>query len=554
MKNYLSDVLKVKDLKNYGNKICIYAGVGSGKNFFIEHYLSGEDFEKGETEISEECGNILYVTSRRAKVDEIVAENVFKENIDDNYYNRLTVITYYGAEQILKYNKFSKERLKEFICSYKYLVIDEAHSIFTDSTFADSCFYVKALINYAIECGLIVILMTGTPAPIMKYVKTNKWEVIDCLQKCNNVLPRNVAIITRQQAFKIIEKDIKLHKKNIYMSNSAKDIIVGDNSIYNKLVSKYKFNKDEIAICMSDSKESELITDKKIKEINKQAYESLTKDKKLPEQINVLICTSRLKEGINILDEKVQAVFCESTLLTDVQQFMGRVRHGVNMLYIIRDAKQNYVSHNKIEADYCKKSEISNANSYINNIIMKKKTEEIDDYYFNKLVCPDLPLWLVVKDVNDFIKFIEDKYRYIRYNTITERFELYGARIQEEKRLVSEHKKEQVKLIENYFTGKDIVTITTNDNKGLSPENRKTIVSILEDNIDKEIAGDNKAIFMNSILDLLVEERVNARITKEKINDTNKILNNYHIKYFVESVKSRKKENRDKYVLVVKSK
>lgn len=67
---YLSEVLDVSQItKSSKRKFCIISGVGSGKNYFVENILRG-------------FGNILYISSRRAKVDEILANQDFDERID----------------------------------------------------------------------------------------------------------------------------------------------------------------------------------------------------------------------------------------------------------------------------------------------------------------------------------------------------------------------------------------------------------------------------------------------------------------------------------------
>ena len=68
-KKYLSDVLTADEIVSCKKqKIFIFSGVGSGKNYFVENVLS-------------EKGNILYISSRRAKVDEILFNGLGQERI-----------------------------------------------------------------------------------------------------------------------------------------------------------------------------------------------------------------------------------------------------------------------------------------------------------------------------------------------------------------------------------------------------------------------------------------------------------------------------------------
>ena len=64
-KKYISDVLDIdKLIEEYGNKIMLIAGVGSGKSTWVKDVLTQK-------------GNVLFITSRRAKVDEDIAHSCF---------------------------------------------------------------------------------------------------------------------------------------------------------------------------------------------------------------------------------------------------------------------------------------------------------------------------------------------------------------------------------------------------------------------------------------------------------------------------------------------
>ena len=61
---YISDVIGDIDdiVRQYGYKILIAAGVGSGKTYWVKNVLSKQ-------------GRVLFITSRRAKVDEDVRDS-----------------------------------------------------------------------------------------------------------------------------------------------------------------------------------------------------------------------------------------------------------------------------------------------------------------------------------------------------------------------------------------------------------------------------------------------------------------------------------------------
>lgn len=62
---YISDVFDIdKTIQKYGKKIMLIAGVGSGKSTWVKEVLTKK-------------GHVLFITSRRAKVDEDIENSTF---------------------------------------------------------------------------------------------------------------------------------------------------------------------------------------------------------------------------------------------------------------------------------------------------------------------------------------------------------------------------------------------------------------------------------------------------------------------------------------------
>ncbi len=122
MSQRLSDALKSIDIDKYGNKLCVVAGVGAGKN----HWVINELTQKG---------NVLLITSRRAVTDETLADN---DNAFEAY-----VKTALDAKQVVVFtnallaklirNSRSPQRLFTFKCRFDYVVIDLKHKSKMDS-------------------------------------------------------------------------------------------------------------------------------------------------------------------------------------------------------------------------------------------------------------------------------------------------------------------------------------------------------------------------------------------------------------------------------------
>lgn len=137
-KKYISDVLDIdKLIEKYGNKIMLIAGVGSGKSTWVKDVLTQK-------------GNVLFITSRRAKVDEDIAHSCFTSFVREQDGQRENLITNAKLGYILiNAHADMQMTVVNFLNCYEYIVVDEIHSMASDSTFARSSFDVLTFIEYA---------------------------------------------------------------------------------------------------------------------------------------------------------------------------------------------------------------------------------------------------------------------------------------------------------------------------------------------------------------------------------------------------------------------
>lgn len=182
-KKYISDVLDIdKLIEEYGNKIMLIAGVGSGKSTWVKDVLTQK-------------GNVLFITSRRAKVDEDIAHSCFTSFVREQDGQRENLITNAKLGYILiNAHADMQMTVDNFLNCYEYIVVDEIHSMASDSTFARSSFDVLTFIEYAAEQGHKVIVMTGTPEPVQSYFRNNGWHIEDYRKICNYLLPLPVGL------------------------------------------------------------------------------------------------------------------------------------------------------------------------------------------------------------------------------------------------------------------------------------------------------------------------------------------------------------------------
>ena len=116
-KKYISDVLDIdKLIEEYGNKIMLIAGVGSGKSTWVKDVLTQK-------------GNVLFITSRRAKVDEDIAHSCFTSFVLEQDGQRENLITNAKLGYILiNAHADMQMTVDNFLNCYEYIVVDEIHS------------------------------------------------------------------------------------------------------------------------------------------------------------------------------------------------------------------------------------------------------------------------------------------------------------------------------------------------------------------------------------------------------------------------------------------
>jgi len=442
----------------------IYSGVGSGKSYFAAKMITGSQ----EYNIPQH--NILLITSRRAKVAETLKEmgdlvtekitvngNLNKEVFEtgdyrppkyENYLKEIHYTSEWGDFTFLTYNK-SVVCTNAYISAYlKYaynpndptthiwnkfdaIVVDEVHSLVTDSTYQAATFDVVEFIkeylnlyknNKLLDCSCKhMILMTGTPQPFEAHVDldfpkelTNTMNLFD---KCENVVPKNVIIIDKDTAKNHIKKLLLNGEKIIYFSNHT----------LTESGTKEKFELPDdinIGVSFSNEKKIKLLPDKertKIKDIN----QSLEEHCKILEEIQMFVTTSRNKEGINIHNEDYHNMFVETHLMYDVVQMAGRIRKGVENLYIISNIAQFDYNIDMTDVLFTKKIMVANreypnseneTNKYLIKEYLQNEKELEKNYDTRK------------ENLRHYIDYIESRFRYIKYNVFKQKFEFYYIR------------------------------------------------------------------------------------------------------------------------------
>ena len=494
VKDYITDIDRL--LEEHTNKVCIVAGVGSGKSRWVTHELTSK-------------GTVLFINSRKAKVNEDINNSEF-DTFSYNFRSKPYLeMTNSKLGYLIKKAYFNKVNLIDDIIEYyDYIVIDEAHSIASDATFADSSYHVKTFIEYVTGKNKPVILMTGTVEPIKEYLDENGWFLVDLMEKCYYVKPKVIEVINGDGLCNIEQllKDTIKEGKIVYFSNAVSNI----KKLYSQILEFNDIDFNNIAVVLGNENQDEFNKEfSESKEINEKTYKEITKNKRLPNEIKILLSTSKLREGINIENENITKIFCENHILSNIIQFMGRIRKNLDTVYIIKNAGRHYVRISDMHYNFAKTFGLEAANNYYEKELTNKDAKEL----------------------KKFIIYIENKEvsnGYIKFNYLLGKFELFGLLFDEQNRLKKCEDFWEVELL-TYCQNNDIQYKNVETKLKNSTTNKNRILKVLSETEFKYY--DNEKLFriMRSIFD----------IKSRQYNSINKQLKELGYPYIIESYRIR---------------
>lgn len=449
-KPYLSDVINYStDIAPYPF-VCIWSGVGSGKNTLIENLVNGCP-EKGFPKLT-----VLLISSRKSKVSETLSNDRLDisikftnpTDIEDMYFEGYTspdsysywithddlpckiiqrslICTNAAIETYHQYCFDPSDPTTHLWNRFDIIVWDEAHSITMDSTYQSAPYHVMRLFQETYRrmqqtessprCKNL-ILMTGTPEPLTSISMPSEAHYLDFRKVCRSVVPKNIYFLSSTQARLQIKAQFQSNERTVYF---------GSHVVFPSDLSKpFEIPQNKIAVSFSDeerrlklkqdSEEQKNISsgeeDDYNRMINVEKY--LREYKSIRSDITLFYTTSRNKEGININEPDIRHVYIESHSLTDIKQMAGRLRNGVENVYIILDAKGHGNSEHRFEQTFAQElcnfnsfnSEFSHVNTMLNAFCAKQKLTLSEAHRSeNSEVC-------------EFIDFIKKKFPYLEYD------------------------------------------------------------------------------------------------------------------------------------------
>ena len=385
--------------------------MGSGKNTFVNRFVTGDP----ERKIPQMT--VLVITSRSSKVSEQLAD------IEVSY-----------AAKIGKWGNMTKEfyddgDLECFQANIQTIVNEWGeYQVYQKSVVCTNAFVEKYL-QYVYDPT-----DPGTPDIVKKLpVPHAQPHILDMMDTCVNVTPKNVRFLDMKQAIDLIEQRLVANQRCLYFTNHVlfpeafcKGTSIDPRSVAVSFSSKDR--RDALTAYANMPVDVRTEDDQKFAQIYRDMVaveRSISEDGTIPPQYKLLITTSRNKEGININRTDINDVFVESHNISDIKQMAGRVRHGAENLYIIVDslgyAEEPYRYESVLSKEHFAPdirfldNKTDPAQWSFNEHLQKLcKTEGISDFYANRN-SDFLPFHGKKNQVRDFINCAH-KMEYARFD------------------------------------------------------------------------------------------------------------------------------------------
>lgn len=296
MKQRITDVISKEDAESWtpGSNILISAPMGVGKSYFCKNTLYELAKEVG--------GKILMLIHRSNCVEQ------FKYEIEeDGKSDVIDVITY----QSLEYHKLNDTPKQIDLSKYKYIVSDEFHYFFNDSSFNNKTAVSFKMIMSSNEA--IHVFMSATGDAMARYMKRYIREH-ELQSAVEYEVPFDFSFMESLTFFNKDETLEELMKKILQTDYKAIFFIQKAEKAY-KLYSKYK--DKSIYNCSSNNK-------KYYEYVDEEKITNILKNQNFSEQ--VLVTTACFDAGINIIDRDVKYIVIDITDIGSLIQCIGRKR------------------------------------------------------------------------------------------------------------------------------------------------------------------------------------------------------------------------------------
>lgn len=295
-KKWITDVISKEEAEKWepGNVVLISAPMGAGKSYFCKNPLYDIANEKN--------GRILMLIHRSNCVDQFKYELEAAKKTDV-----IDVVTY----QSLEYGKLHNLKNQINLSLYQYIISDEFHYFFNDSSFNN-----KTAVSFQMimsNTSAVRIFMSATGEYMARYIRKylkehGRKKAIEYEVPFDFSFMEDLIFFHKDASMEELLKDgIEKGGKGIFFIQSAEKAY--------KLYSKYK--KHCVFNCSANNKRYyEYVDTEKIKNI--------LINERFEEQF--LITTSCFDAGINIIDRDVKHIVIDIVDIGSLIQCIGRKR------------------------------------------------------------------------------------------------------------------------------------------------------------------------------------------------------------------------------------
>lgn len=339
---YISDVISIEDIESWKPEqlVLINASTGCGKTYFIMHSFGKWCKEHGK--------KILILTNRNILKSQMI------NDVPEDLVDVVKILNYQFVSAQVMQTK-GNESLS-VLKNYDYIVCDECHYFFTDSTFNNET---DIAIDEVLKAKHAVrIFLSATSVVIGQYFEQleeekkiapiKKYSVLKPLQYENLYrYKNNESILTYLRMIPANEKVIMFCKSAEEAYENAKAFEGRSAFICSKYNTNDKFKK-----------KSNDIIQKEVETTSKFSCQ-------------FLFVTTALDNGVNIIDRDVKHIICDVTDLDTIQQCIGRKR------FIDENDKVNvYIKQMYKKGARCHLQKIARANVIVDDF----ETMNIEDF------------------------------------------------------------------------------------------------------------------------------------------------------------------------------
>lgn len=284
----------------------------------------------------------------------------------------------------------------------RLLVLDEMHSIFAETVFADDLLYtlefLKDYYNDMIKIGL-----TATPEFLFDYIQKEEEEmrfaVIDkdlgSKYKCDNIK----ALIGGSAKTVLKQLNIDSNNKAIIYMQSATENYKAHKEFENAgfIISKGNEGKNE---------EGQYFVDV-MKEEGTRDY--VLENEALPQNIDRLFINSASREGMNIQDDSVKYIICEAVDMITIQQVLGRVRGDMKQFIVVCNNRYKEMNEKNID-EFTKFLKVYAETANKEGVLMARYARQDENKNLQKLVYKYKDEYRINYYARAYMQYIQESY------------------------------------------------------------------------------------------------------------------------------------------------